>query len=168
MFQEPQLPVARVEITGTRRGVVASSSSFWGCVAGPNYVRQTVCRRDMLRVQSRATNNDCSCQPRQQDPKQGHCQGINIKRKSSQNSWAGPRTLKVAPYGPQQCCRMDEGSCTAAGCCWSPVDPNPENLPWCFFSDKKVQTCKLGADPQAPFSDAEIQEVAGSMLVAQV
>ncbi|CAE7186522.1 SMC1 [Symbiodinium microadriaticum] len=46
-----------------------------------------------------------------------------------------------------------------ANCCWSPVDPNPENLPWCFFSDRKVQSCKIGADPQTPFSDAELQEV---------
>jgi len=57
------------------------------------------------------------------------------------------------------CQKMDEGSCTSAGCCWAPVDPNPENLPWCFFSDKKVQTCQLGADPKMPFSDAELKEV---------
>ena len=57
------------------------------------------------------------------------------------------------------CQKMDEGTCTAAGCCWSPVDPNPGNSPWCFFGDRKVQTCKLGADPQSPFSDAELEEV---------
>ena len=65
----------------------------------------------------------------------------------------------IAPTERVDCIKMDEGSCTAAGCCWSPVDPSPENLPWCFFSDKKVQTCKLGAEPKAPFSDAEIQEI---------
>ena len=25
-----------------------------------------------------------------------------------------------------------EGTCRAAGCCWAPVDPNPDNLSWCF------------------------------------
>jgi len=26
----------------------------------------------------------------------------------------------------------DQSSCEASGCCWSPVDPNPDNYPWCF------------------------------------
>ncbi|CAE7206547.1 GAA [Symbiodinium natans] len=74
-------------------------------------------------------------------------------------AWASEGCTEIAPTDRVDCQKMDEGSCTAAGCCWSPVDPNPENLPWCFFSDKKVQTCKIGADPKAPFSDAELEEV---------
>ncbi|CAE7705468.1 unnamed protein product [Symbiodinium microadriaticum] len=67
---------------------------------------------------------------------------------------------QISPTERVDCQKMDESSCTAAGCCWSPVDPNPDNLPWCFFSDKKVQTCKIGADPKTPFSASELQEVA--------
>ena len=26
----------------------------------------------------------------------------------------------------------NQRSCEAVGCCWSPVNPNPNNLPWCF------------------------------------
>ena len=25
-------------------------------------------------------------------------------------------------------------ACAALGCCWSPVDPNPDNIPWCFLA----------------------------------
>lgn len=27
---------------------------------------------------------------------------------------------------------VDEQGCVAKGCCWGPVTPNPDNLPWCF------------------------------------
>eukprot|EP00434_Breviolum_minutum_P027511 symbB.v1.2.024326.t1/scaffold2287.1/size83372/4 len=57
------------------------------------------------------------------------------------------------------CQKMTESDCTEAQCCWSPVDPNPSNYPWCFFKDRKLQDCTLGADPKRPFSDAELEEV---------
>ena len=27
-----------------------------------------------------------------------------------------------------------QDTCEAVGCCWEPVDPNPSNLPWCYYS----------------------------------
>ncbi|CAJ1447295.1 unnamed protein product, partial [Effrenium voratum] len=57
------------------------------------------------------------------------------------------------------CLHGDEDSCRAASCCWSPVDPNPGNLPWCFFSNRTMQSCTLGGDVKEPFSDAEVAEV---------
>lgn len=27
---------------------------------------------------------------------------------------------------------INQQQCEAQGCCWSPVDPNPSNLPWCY------------------------------------
>ena len=50
--------------------------------------------------------------------------------------------------------------CEAAGCCWSPVDPNPDNQPWCFKKEN-AKTCPLSYSnankTAAPFSDSEIQ-----------
>ena len=58
------------------------------------------------------------------------------------------------------CMRMTEDDCTAAGCCWSPVQsPSGANPPWCFFKDRKKQNCTLGADPKRPFSDEELKDV---------
>lgn len=31
-----------------------------------------------------------------------------------------------------------QAECQAANCCWSPVNPNPSNLPWCFESNTPV------------------------------
>eukprot|EP01012_Entosiphon_sulcatum_P031968 TRINITY_DN406_c0_g1_i1.p1 TRINITY_DN406_c0_g1~~TRINITY_DN406_c0_g1_i1.p1 ORF type:complete len:435 (-),score=67.90 TRINITY_DN406_c0_g1_i1:1243-2547(-) len=28
---------------------------------------------------------------------------------------------------------ITEQQCVAQGCCWVPVSPNPDNLPWCFY-----------------------------------
>lgn len=49
------------------------------------------------------------------------------------------------------CTRMDEDSCRAAGCCWGPVSPNPGNAPWCFFSNRTLQSCTLGGDAKARY-----------------
>ena len=27
---------------------------------------------------------------------------------------------------------VDQPGCEAKGCCWVPVNPNPDNDPWCF------------------------------------
>lgn len=40
------------------------------------------------------------------------------------------------PEGFRSDCGLPIGksqqSCEAGGCCWAPVNPNPQNLPWCF------------------------------------
>jgi hypothetical protein len=28
---------------------------------------------------------------------------------------------------------IDQNGCEKQGCCWRPVNPNPDNLPWCFY-----------------------------------
>lgn len=28
---------------------------------------------------------------------------------------------------------MDQRTCESKGCCWDPVDPNPDNAPWCYY-----------------------------------
>jgi len=66
---------------------------------------------------------------------------------------------KISEEERVDCLKSDQGSCTAARCCWSPVSPNPDNSPWCFYSDRKVAQCTLGADPKQPFSDSEMAEV---------
>lgn len=43
----------------------------------------------------------------------------------SQCSASAPETRKD--------CFKDQGSCVSSGCCWSPVQPNPNNYPWCFY-----------------------------------
>eukprot|EP00047_Mylnosiga_fluctuans_P006418 m.246766 g.246766 ORF g.246766 m.246766 type:complete len:724 (+) comp15173_c0_seq1:482-2653(+) len=30
---------------------------------------------------------------------------------------------------------IDQSQCEAKGCCWTPVSPNPGNLPWCYYSN---------------------------------
>jgi len=56
-------------------------------------------------------------------------------------------------------CHNDESGCQAAGCCWSPVNPNPNNAPWCYYGDRKVKACSLTAQPQVPFTEQEMSEV---------
>jgi len=45
-------------------------------------------------------------------------------------------TCSVQPQDRSDCgfLGVDQGSCEARGCCWSPVNPNPGNAPWCFYS----------------------------------
>jgi len=57
------------------------------------------------------------------------------------------------------CLKGSQSDCEAASCCWKPVNPNPDNRPWCYFSDKKVKQCSFAASPQVPFSDQEMREV---------
>jgi len=28
---------------------------------------------------------------------------------------------------------IPESECEGKGCCWDPIDPNPGNVPWCFY-----------------------------------
>jgi len=35
----------------------------------------------------------------------------------------------------------EQQSCEAAGCCWKPLNPNPSNLPWCYYSSDYVDPC---------------------------
>eukprot|EP00756_Hemistasia_phaeocysticola_P037212 Hpha_TRINITY_DN16684_c0_g6::TRINITY_DN16684_c0_g6_i1::g.181343::m.181343 len=42
--------------------------------------------------------------------------------------------------------------CVAAGCCWKPVDPNPNNDPWCFKSNGPAPT---PPSPPAPIPPGE-------------
>lgn len=58
------------------------------------------------------------------------------------------------------CLQMYQDSCESAGCCWGPVErPSGANPPWCFYKDRKMLNCTLGADPKRPFSDAELDQV---------
>merc|ERR1712241_323156 len=34
-----------------------------------------------------------------------------------------------------------QAECESNGCCWQPMDPNPTNLPWCFFSNDYEDPC---------------------------
>jgi len=36
----------------------------------------------------------------------------------------------------------NQQECEAANCCWRPVDPNPNNLPWCFYGSDHPDSCK--------------------------
>lgn len=57
------------------------------------------------------------------------------------------------------CHIMNQTGCAAAGCCWRPVSPNPDNLPWCYHKAGTVKTCSLKGDPSEPFSTSDLQEV---------
>ena len=37
---------------------------------------------------------------------------------------------------------IDQQGCEAEGCCWEPVNPNPSNLPWCFYKSDHPDPCK--------------------------
>lgn len=56
-------------------------------------------------------------------------------------------------------CSHGDGDCQQAGCCWQPLNPNPGNSPWCYYSDRKLKACTLFAPPQVPFSSKELDEV---------
>mmetsp|Transcript_114367 Transcript_114367/g.180026 ORF Transcript_114367/g.180026 Transcript_114367/m.180026 type:complete len:494 (+) Transcript_114367:77-1558(+) len=57
------------------------------------------------------------------------------------------------------CLKGNANDCESSGCCWQPVNPNPDNRPWCYFKDRKLKQCTLAADPSVPFSEAELNEV---------
>ncbi|ETO32916.1 hypothetical protein RFI_04200 [Reticulomyxa filosa] len=40
---------------------------------------------------------------------------------------------------------ITEEECLSNGCCWSPVNPNPSNLPWCFYYNGEGPTGKVFA-----------------------
>ena len=71
---------------------------------------------------------------------------------TSRNRGVSSATAHVPTTGSGQCSRQGRGqdcgqvgsdnqTCTAAGCCWQPVNPNPTNEPWCY---------KPGAGPNPP------------------
>ena len=35
----------------------------------------------------------------------------------------------------------NQQQCEADGCCWKPVDPNPSNLPWCYYNSDRPDPC---------------------------
>lgn len=72
---------------------------------------------------------------------------------------AGADQCDISDFDKVDCNVGDEGGCTAAGCCWQPVSPNPGNLPWCFHKAGTVKSCTLESDPKMPFSDAEVADV---------
>jgi len=45
---------------------------------------------------------------------------------------ASSDTCDVAEGSRSDCGIGDEGKCVSSGCCWKSVDPNPQNVPWCF------------------------------------
>jgi glucoamylase len=61
---------------------------------------------------------------------------------------------------------IDETGCETKGCCWDPVDPNPNNLPWCFYSNIYTPTPTPPPPPPGtpPFSDAEVAQMMGYFL----
>jgi len=44
----------------------------------------------------------------------------------------------------------NQQSCEAGGCCWSPVNPNPSNLPWCFHQSSPSPAPSSPATGPAP------------------
>ena len=59
-------------------------------------------------------------------------------------SYALSDTCDVSSSDKLDCGHMgtNEPECLAANCCWQPVDPNPNNLPWCFFPSDHPDPCK--------------------------
>jgi len=59
----------------------------------------------------------------------------------------------VLTHGQDKCAVSDEDKvdcgvfgtqqpeCEANGCCWKPVNPNPSNLPWCYYSSDYHDPC---------------------------
>jgi len=74
-------------------------------------------------------------------------------------SAAGNQCDKISIEERVDCKKGSQAHCEAASCCWGAVDPNPDNRPWCYYSDKKVKQCSLVASPQVPFSEQEMKEV---------
>ena len=50
-----------------------------------------------------------------------------------------------------------EPTCEAAGCCWVPVTPNPNNDPWCYYAPGNAPQCPLTYNSSgAPFAQSEV------------
>lgn len=65
----------------------------------------------------------------------------------------------VSVFDKVDCKFGSEDECHSNGCCWQPVDPNPDNTPWCYFKAADVKTCSLAGSPQEPFTSSEVLEV---------
>ena len=37
---------------------------------------------------------------------------------------------------------IDQNGCEQKGCCWDPVNPNPDNEPWCHYKSDHKNPCK--------------------------
>lgn len=53
----------------------------------------------------------------------------------------------------------EKPDCEAAGCCWSPIDPNPGSVPWCFYP--------TGGPPGPPPSPPGPPPAANCIVVGQ-
>ena len=54
------------------------------------------------------------------------------------------------PQAPRIDCFDSQQACLAKGCCWSPVTPNPSNLPWCFQPNVGPTPTPTPPTPPAP------------------
>ena len=52
----------------------------------------------------------------------------------------------------------NQENCEASGCCWSPIQNNPDNLPWCYFTSSNGEECR-----EATKLTAEWLEIADAM-----
>lgn len=73
----------------------------------------------------------------------------------------GDQQCDVQTEDKVDCAKFSQSDCEAASCCWSPVDPNPSNVPWCYKKAGSVKTCTFKGEPSQPFSDDEVKEIQG-------
>ena len=59
--------------------------------------------------------------------------------------------IVLSAFGQDKCsisnedkvdCHGNQATCEGLGCCWQPIDPNPSNLPWCYYSTDYEDPCK--------------------------
>jgi len=72
---------------------------------------------------------------------------------------SGDQCGQVSVQERVDCKLGSQGDCENAGCCWGPLKPNPDNRPWCYYSNQKAKACTLTSAPKVPFSDSELEEV---------
>jgi hypothetical protein len=52
---------------------------------------------------------------------------------------------------------VNEQSCQAEGCCWAPIEPNPNNVPWCYYDANFCQSFIWTGATGPGFDDATVE-----------
>ena len=94
--------------------------------------------------------------------------GFATNTHPQQTYWPAAAAAAAAPTCDPTAKRGDCGmptgasqsSCEAGGCCWSPVDPNPNDLPWCFHSNG------VPTPPPAPTPPTPVPSICASVSPA--
>jgi hypothetical protein len=77
---------------------------------------------------------------------------MRVRPALSPSAWSPEDNCSIAPPQRSDCGHVgtNQQECESSGCCWSPVNPNPDNRPWCFHPNGPAPPSPPSPPPPPP------------------